>query len=86
MPACAVAVPGWTHHEQCRARSDALGQRHRLSRGVVQTRGDRVQIAQRLGYRDLSNFIHAFRRREGLSPARYRRCAGSEPPDGYPPK
>lgn len=44
------------------------------------------QIAQRLGYRDLSNFIHAFRRREGLSPARYRRCAGSEPPDGNPPK
>ena len=40
-----------------------------LSAGYIQL----DEIAERVGYSDLSNFSHAFRRWKGLSPAQYRR-------------
>jgi AraC-like DNA-binding protein len=40
-----------------------------LSAGYIQL----DEIAERVGYSDLSNFSHAFRRWKGVSPAQYRR-------------
>lgn len=54
-------------------RQIAVTTRHeRASHWLRHTQLSLTEIAQRLGYGETSNFVHAFRRIEGLSPTRYR--------------
>lgn len=63
-------------------RQIAIDVRHRRACDLLlRTPFDLAQIAQRLGYGDSSNFIHAFRRQAGMAPAAWRamQTAGSRP-------
>lgn len=59
--------------EGCSFRQLAAQVRHaRACRMLDEGQLSISQIASRLGYNDLANFSHAFRRMAGISPASYR--------------
>jgi AraC-like DNA-binding protein len=48
--------------------------RQALAEELLATGGlNQEEIAERLGYSEVSNFAHAFRRWKGLTPGQYRR-------------
>jgi AraC-like DNA-binding protein len=55
-----------------------LGRAQRL---LLDTNERISQIAYRCGFTDLSNFNHAFKRKFGSAPRRYRRRGGRSPPE-----
>ena len=63
-----------------RYRRIAVEVRHaRACELLLRTRLDLARIAQRLGYGETSNFIHAFRRQAGIGPGAWR-ARGGDPP------
>jgi AraC-like DNA-binding protein len=72
--------------ERCSYRQLAAEVRHQRACALLRDpRLDIARIAHRLGYGELSNFSHAFRKQQGLSPRAYRQALLAQQPDGGDP-